>query len=209
MSSRPRLTRSRIIQSRSIHSTWVVTRVPSQRQVSRPVEQALADAIGKRYQQRSCECQDTLNARHLAFTDAMRAVQIGFPYDLDVLALFSEAAITCTPPMLWNLQSGDMRDDAHTAEVVPLLAECLTRLERNGETQAVFRADLGFDDAVPRCCQHADNMWALTGLSQCFQHRDARDELRYIEPHLRRAQARADDNIKSACFCAQASCCSG
>tara|TARA_B100000676_G_C18088917_1_gene857676 strand:- start:2536 stop:4266 length:1731 start_codon:yes stop_codon:yes gene_type:complete len=452
-----------------------------------PVEQALAGAIGKRYQQRSCECKDTLNAWHRDVTDAMRAAKRDFPDDLDVLALFSEAAITCTPRMLWNLQSGDMRDDAHTAEVVPLLAECLTRLERNGEThagvahvwiytmemsptpelgmkaadslrdlipdgghlrhmpahidvlcgdyaqalqqsrlavatderfaayagernfyttarchdlhlymyaamllgqyepatfaanriraiatselmatseaymqtlldvyssmrihalvrfgcwheltdlvdeddsrkriarvmlhygrgvayaalgnlaaareeqarfsegvqnvpeetvllsnpalsvlavgesmlageleyrrenydaafahlriavrrddnlnytepwawmhpprhalgallieqghyaeaEAVFRADLGFDDAVPHCCQHADNIWALTGLSQCLQHRDARDELRYIEPHLRRAQARADDNIKSACFCAQASCCSG
>ncbi|MEM7406402.1 MAG: hypothetical protein AAF458_13975 [Pseudomonadota bacterium] len=95
-----------------------------------PVEQALITAICLRYQSPDCRDWTTLADWHAEFAIAMRAVQRAFPDDLDVLALYAEAAITCTPRALWNLQTGVMNACAHTAEVVPLLERALADLER-------------------------------------------------------------------------------
>ena len=69
------------------------------------------------------------------------------------------------------------------------------------EAEAVFRADLGYDDSVPRCCQHPDNIWALQGLSECLERSGKSGELRLVRQRLELARARADVEIANACFC--------
>jgi len=36
------------------------------------------------------------------------------------------------------------------------------------DAESVFRADLGFDQGLPRCCQHPNTVWALQGLAECL-----------------------------------------
>ncbi|MGI9476947.1 MAG: hypothetical protein ACR2PI_09585 [Hyphomicrobiaceae bacterium] len=69
------------------------------------------------------------------------------------------------------------------------------------EAEAVFRADLGYDQGVPRCCQHPDNIWALQGLVECVEQIGDANEHRLLSQRLQFARARADVAIESSCFC--------
>ena len=69
------------------------------------------------------------------------------------------------------------------------------------EAEAVYRADLGYDRSLPRCCQHPDNVWALQGLVECLEQAGDAKELRFLRQRLEFAKARADVPIESACFC--------
>ena len=72
------------------------------------------------------------------------------------------------------------------------------------EAEAVFRADLGYDRSLPRCCQHPVNVWALRGLVECVEQTGDVNELRLLRQRLDFARARADIPIDSACFCRNA-----
>lgn len=70
-----------------------------------------------------------------------------------------------------------------------------------GEAEAVYRADLGYDRSIPRCCQHPDNVWALQGLVECVEQGGDANEHRLLRQRLDIAKARADVPIESACYC--------
>jgi tetratricopeptide (TPR) repeat protein len=74
------------------------------------------------------------------------------------------------------------------------------------EAEAVYRADLGLDDALPRACQHPENVWALHGYHECLVAQGKTAEARQIKQRLDLAQARADVPISASCFC-RLSCC--
>lgn len=38
---------------------------------------------------------------------------------------------------------------------------------RVAEAEAVYRADLGLDDTLPRASQHPGNVWSLHGFHEC------------------------------------------
>ena len=69
------------------------------------------------------------------------------------------------------------------------------------EAEVVFRADLGYDASLPRCCQHPDNVWALLGLVECVEHAGDANELRLLRQRLEFAKVRADVPIDTSCFC--------
>ncbi|CAN0586011.1 unnamed protein product, partial [Laminaria digitata] len=62
----------------------------------------------------------------------MRAVYAAHPDDLDIAALFAEAAVTCTPRQLWNLKQGTPNPDAFTEEGLSVLERALTTIETTG-----------------------------------------------------------------------------
>jgi tetratricopeptide (TPR) repeat protein len=72
--------------------------------------------------------------------------------------------------------------------------ECETALD-------VYAADLGLDATLPRACQHPNNVWSLRGYHECLTRLGRAAEARRLEPDLDRAQAGADVEIKSSCFC--------
>ncbi|KAG9853399.1 TPR domain protein, partial [Aureobasidium melanogenum] len=76
-------------------------------------------------------------------------------------------------------------------------------LEQGGIEQAekLFKADLGFDDTLPRASQHPNNVWSLHGYHECLVNLGKVDEARTIEAQLAMAVAKADVPIKSSCFC--------
>lgn len=69
------------------------------------------------------------------------------------------------------------------------------------EAAAVYRADLGFDDTLPRALQHRNNVWSLHGYHECLKKLGRQEEASIVRPQLELALAVADVPIKSSCFC--------
>jgi hypothetical protein len=76
-------------------------------------------------------------------------------------------------------------------------------LEQGNVEQALgtYAADLGLDATLPRACQHPNNVWSLHGYHECLTRLGRTDEAAQIKPRLDRAEACADVQISSSCFC--------
>ena len=99
---------------------------------TRPGERALIEAVSARYRSRNESDHRILDRWHRGYTDEMRKVYAAFPHDLDIAALFAEAAITCTPRQLWDLKTGRPNSDALTEEAAGVLETALERIEGSG-----------------------------------------------------------------------------
>ena len=97
-----------------------------------PVEQALIRAVGRRYQSPETRDHATLNRWQDDYTQAMREAHAAWPDDLDVAALFAEAAITRTPRQLWDLRTGAPKPGADTEEALAVLERALATIEATG-----------------------------------------------------------------------------
>ena len=69
------------------------------------------------------------------------------------------------------------------------------------EAAAVYRADLGLDDSLPRAHQHPDNVWALHGYHECLVRQGRLDEADSIRERLDAVSGLADVPVESSCFC--------
>ncbi len=90
-----------------------------------PADTALIVAIAKRYQSPEMFDRAVLDSWHREFTDAMREVHRLHPDDLDIAALFAEAAVTCTPRLLWDMTTGQPSDGALTEEALGVLERAM------------------------------------------------------------------------------------
>ncbi|WP_425839480.1 tetratricopeptide repeat protein [Streptomyces fractus] len=111
-----------------------------------------------------------------AFTDLRRAIQLDdtLPYD---------------EPWGW------MQPTRHAYGAL------LLEQGRVTEAAAVYAADLGLDDTLPRSLHHPDNVWALHGYHECLLRLGRDAEARIIAPQLTTALAVADVPIRSSCYC--------
>ncbi|MFI9047446.1 hypothetical protein [Streptomyces sp. NPDC053427] len=69
------------------------------------------------------------------------------------------------------------------------------------EAEAVYRADLGLDNTLPRSSQHPGNVWALHGFHECLVRLGRTGEARIIAHQLTMATALADVPVEASCFC--------
>jgi tetratricopeptide (TPR) repeat protein len=69
------------------------------------------------------------------------------------------------------------------------------------EAADVYKADLGYDETLPRALQHPNNVWSLHGLSECLTRLGKKTEVKALKPKLDAALGVADVPIKSSCFC--------
>lgn len=69
------------------------------------------------------------------------------------------------------------------------------------EAEAVYRADLGLDDTLPRPLQHPGNVWALHGFHECLMKTGKTGEARIVAQQLTVATALADVPVHASCFC--------
>jgi tetratricopeptide (TPR) repeat protein len=69
------------------------------------------------------------------------------------------------------------------------------------EAAAVYRADLGLDDTLPRPNQHPGNVWSLHGYHECLVRLGKAEQARIIRQQLDLAAARADVPITASCAC--------
>jgi len=81
------------------------------------------------------------------------------------------------------------------------LGALLLEQDRIEEAEAIYRADLGFDDTLARACQHPNNVWSLHGMYECLLRLGRKEEALLIKPQLDIALARADVEIKFSCYC--------
>jgi tetratricopeptide (TPR) repeat protein len=81
----------------------------------------------------------------------------------------------------------------------------LLEQERVEEALGVYAADLGYNDTLPRCLQHRNNVWALHGLHECLTRLGRENEARMIRPQLQLALAVADVPVNASCFCRKTS----
>ncbi|CAN8098242.1 unnamed protein product [Discula destructiva] len=81
------------------------------------------------------------------------------------------------------------------------LAALLLEQGRVEESCALYRADLGLDETLPRAHRHLGNVWALHGYHECLLKLGREKEAKDMEGELRRALAVADVPIKASCFC--------
>ncbi len=72
---------------------------------------------------------------------------------------------------------------------------------RFDEAEAIYRADLGLDDTLPRPCQHPKNVWSLHGLDECLRRRGETVERRHVALLLAQALARAEVPVRASCYC--------
>jgi len=99
-----------------------------------PAEKALIEAIGARYPRPDYRDLDELKAWQDDFAGAMRAAHKAHPDDLDIAALFAEAAVTRTPRQLWDLHTGAPLPGADGPEGLAVLERALARMKRDGGT---------------------------------------------------------------------------
>lgn len=69
------------------------------------------------------------------------------------------------------------------------------------EAAAVYAADLGMDDSLPRALRHPNNVWALHGFHECLIKLGRKSEARIVQQQLSMATAVADVSISSSCCC--------
>ena len=81
------------------------------------------------------------------------------------------------------------------------LGALLLEQGRVEEAEAVYRADLGLDESVPRACRHPENVWSLHGFHECLVRLGKRSEAAMVAPRLALALARTDVPIESSCLC--------
>ena len=81
------------------------------------------------------------------------------------------------------------------------LGALLLEQGRVEEAETVYRADLGLDPALPRACQHLENVWSLHGFHECLMRLGKHAEAALISQRLEIASAWADVPIRSSCFC--------
>ncbi|OLN97359.1 hypothetical protein CCHL11_01050 [Colletotrichum chlorophyti] len=81
------------------------------------------------------------------------------------------------------------------------LGALLLEQGRVEEAVAVYSADLGIDETLPRALRHPNNVWGLHGFYECLVKLGRTDEAKILKPQLNLALAVADVPIKSSCFC--------
>jgi tetratricopeptide (TPR) repeat protein len=105
------------------------------------------------------------------------------------LAVERDDGLNYTEPWAW------MHPPRHA------LGALLAEQGRYAEAEQVYREDLGLVDAVARCCQHPDNIWALTGLLECVERDGHVGEAADLRQRLAFARARSDVAVASSCCC--------
>lgn len=105
------------------------------------------------------------------------------------------AAVRLDDGMLYDEPWGWMQPARHA------LGALLMDAGQYSEAEAVYRADLGLDQTLPRPCQHPRNVWSLHGLDECLHRRGETGERHHIRLLLDQAVARAEVPIRASCYC--------
>ncbi|MBT6066217.1 MAG: hypothetical protein HOB56_01465 [Proteobacteria bacterium] len=99
------------------------------------LEAALIDALDKRVQKPHVVSPSEFESWDTAYANAMRQVNIRFPGQLDVMALFVEAMMTRSPWNLWNVEKGRPTEGADTIEAIAICQEAIRLADQLDMTQ--------------------------------------------------------------------------
>ncbi len=105
------------------------------------------------------------------------------------------SAVVASDELLYDEPWGWMQPPRHA------LAALLLEQGRPAEAEAIYRADLGLDDTLPRAVQHPRNVWSLHGLDECLAARSESIERPHVQSLLAQALARSEVPVRSSCYC--------
>ena len=117
----------------------------------------------------------------------------GGNFDLAFATLRESIALCDTLP--YEARGGWMQPPRHAYGAL------LLEQGRVEDAAAVYSADLGVDDTLPRAHRHPKNVWALHGYHECLVKLGRTAEAQNVNEMLKRAAADADVPIISSCFC--------
>jgi tetratricopeptide (TPR) repeat protein len=107
-------------------------------------------------------------------------------------------AVAASDELVYDEPWGWMQPPRHA------LAALLLDQGRHREAEAIYRADLGLDDTLPRAVQHPRNVWSLHGLDECLGARGETVERPHVQALLAQALARSEVPVRSSCYCRSA-----
>ena len=81
------------------------------------------------------------------------------------------------------------------------LGALLLEQNRVEEAYDVYCSDLGYNDKLPRACQHPNNIWSLSGYLECVEKLGKTDLIPLARQKFALAAGRADVPVRSSCFC--------
>jgi tetratricopeptide (TPR) repeat protein len=122
-----------------------------------PREQALIDALAKRYQPEAPADRAPLDN---AYADAMRAVASRFPKDAEVATLYADALMNVAPWDYW--ESGGRQLRPKVADLVPTLERVLKRNPDHAGAIHLYIHAVEASDNPKRAEPHADRLAKLT-----------------------------------------------
>ena len=132
----------------------------------------------------------------LAIAEAMLEGELAYRKgDFDVAFAHLRRAVVLDDNLPYDEPWGWMQPARHA------LGALLLEQDLIDEAEAVYRADLGFDDTLARACQHPGNVWSLHGLHECLTRQGRDAEAVLLKPALDKALARADVEIRYSCYC--------
>ena len=99
-----------------------------------PIEAALVRGVSRRYPEATATDETPFAAWNDDYAAAMREVYAEFPSDHDVATLFAEALINRTPWQLWDLATGEPKEDADTLEAQKVLERGMAERDAAGAT---------------------------------------------------------------------------
>lgn len=99
-----------------------------------PTEAALVRGVSRRYPEATATDETPFAAWNDDYAAAMREVYAEFPSDHDVATLFAEALINRTPWQLWDLATGEPKEDADTLEAQKVLERGMAERDAAGAT---------------------------------------------------------------------------
>lgn len=99
------------------------------------LEKALINALSERVQKPHIVSRPDFDRWDDAYADAMRQVNVDFPDNQDVMALFVEAMMTRKPWHMWNVRTGLPTEGADTFEVARICEYAIALADRYGQPQ--------------------------------------------------------------------------
>ncbi|MDG4666847.1 tetratricopeptide repeat protein [Mycobacterium sp. 236(2023)] len=90
------------------------------------VERGLIDALTVRFPTDDPEDAEALAAGHVAYADAMAALERAYPDDVDVAALAADALVNVTAWALWDSRTGEPAPGSRVVEAKRILDAALT-----------------------------------------------------------------------------------
>ena len=136
------------------------------------LEVALIEALDKRIQKPHIVSPREFESWDTAYANAMRRVNIRFPDQLDVMALFVEAMMTRSPWNLWNVESGRPTEGADTLEAIAICQEAIRLADQSGAAQhpAILHLHIHLLEMSPEPEQAMDSADRLGQLARDAGH---------------------------------------
>ncbi|XXK21752.1 hypothetical protein ACMAY5_11115 [Arenicellales bacterium nBUS_48] len=136
------------------------------------LEVALIEALDKRVQKPHVVSPREFESWDTAYANAMRRVNIRFPDQLDVMALFVEAMMTRSPWNLWDVESGRPTEGADTLEAIAICQEAIRLADQSGAAQhpAILHLHIHLLEMSPEPEQAMDSADRLGQLARDAGH---------------------------------------